>query len=167
MNLNIFFRLFLLILISFFCKPATGEFGFAVTNDLGKDILEKEVSQITDYKMMREGVIFSPNDTIHYVYKFKWNLFDYNYSQKDEFYVALEKESLGFVEIELKKKFIEPDSYSLKDKFNRLDVGRYNLKVAYEGDVIDNIIFEVVPEEGYKVTEDVGNEPDEIIRYSK
>ncbi|MCX8000578.1 MAG: hypothetical protein N3A69_16770, partial [Leptospiraceae bacterium] len=59
------------------------------------------------------------------------------------------------------------DSYSLKDKFQNLDVGRYNLKVAYEGDVIDSIIFEVIPEEGYKVTEDTGSEPDEIIRYSK
>lgn len=165
-NINSRILIIIVFFISF-CNPATGEFGFAVTNDVGKDILEQEVSQITDYKMMREGVIFSPNDTIHYVYKFKWNLFDYNYSQKDEFYVVLEKESLGFVEIELKKKFIEKDSYSLKDKFTRLDVGRYNLKVAYEGDVIDSIIFEVVPEEGYKVIEDTGEEPDEIIRYSK
>lgn len=166
----LFIRLFQIAFISLLfsnCQPATGEFGFAVTNDEGKDILEKEISQVTDYKMMRTGVIFYPTDTIHYVYKFKWNLFNYNYSTKDEFYVVLEKESLGFVEIELKKKFIEKDSYSLKDKFTNLDVGRYNLKVAYEGDVIDSIIFEVIPEEGYKISDDTGEETDEIIRYSK
>lgn len=167
MKLKTFIQASITILLLSFCQPARGEFGFAVTNDEGKDILEKEISQVTDYKMMRTGVIFSPDDTIHYVYKFKWNLFDYNYSSRDEFYVVLEKESLGFVEIELKKKFIEKDSYSLKDKFQNLDVGRYNLKVAYEGDVIDSIIFEVIPEEGYKVTDDTGVEPDEIIRYSK
>lgn len=149
------------------CSPATGEFGWAVTNDRGKDILEKSHFQITDYKMMRDDIIFSPQDTIHYVYKFKWGLFRYNYSSKDEFFVSLEKESLGFVEIELKKKFLDVDSFSLKDKFSNLEVGRYNLKIAYDEELLDSIIFEVVPEEGYQIRDDLEHEPDEIIRYSR
>ncbi len=149
------------------CAPATGEFGWAVTNDQGKDILEKSLMQITDYKMMRDNVIFSPRDTIHYVYKFKWGLFQKNYSSKDEFFVSLEKESLGFVEIELKKKFLDEDSYSLKDKFSNLEVGTYNLKIAYDEEVLDSVIFEVAPEEGYQLRDDLETETDEIIRYSR
>jgi hypothetical protein len=159
--------IYILLLFFGYCAPATGDFGWAVTSDQGKEVLEKVHFQITDYKMMEEDIIFSPSDTIHYVYKFKWSLFQNNYSPKDEFYVSLEKESLGFVEIEFKKKFIDMDSFSLKDKFSNLEIGRYNLKIAYDEEVLDSIFFEVVPEDGYPLREDLGIDEDEIIRYSR
>ncbi|MDX1960762.1 MAG: hypothetical protein SFU98_19475 [Leptospiraceae bacterium] len=163
----------LVFLLSFFllshCSGSKGEFGFAVTDDTEKLQLEKHLFIVTEYKMMNTKLIFSPNDTIHYVYRFNFSLFG-GYSSKDEFVVALEKESLGFVEIETKKKFIDIDSNTLKDKFSNLEVGKYILKVAHEGDVIDSVEFDIVPDEGYSIKEEEttnDGEKDEIIKYSR
>ena len=151
------------------CSPAKGEFGWAVSSNTEKGILEKELFVVTDYKMMRTGLIFSPADIVHYVYKFQWSPFQLNYSSSDEFFISLEKESLGFVEVDVKKKMIEPESYTLKDRFKSLEIGRYNLKVAFEGDVIDSVQFDVLPDEGYAIREDDINltETDEILKYSR
>ncbi len=151
------------------CSPAKGEFGWAVSSNTEKGILEKELFVVTDYKMMRTGLIFSPADIVHYVYKFHWSPFQINYSSSDEFFISLEKESLGFVEVDVKKKMIESESYTLKDRFKNLEIGRYNLKVAFEGDVIDSVQFDVLPDEGYTIREDDINltETDEILKYSR
>ncbi|HNO24232.1 MAG TPA: hypothetical protein PKK94_14715, partial [Leptospiraceae bacterium] len=72
-------------------------------------------------------------------------------------------------EVDVKKKMIESESYTLKDRFKNLEIGRYNLKVAFEGDVIDSVQFDVLPDEGYAIREDDINltETDEILKYSR
>ncbi|HMV43619.1 MAG TPA: hypothetical protein PK079_14680 [Leptospiraceae bacterium] len=161
-------RFLLLILVVFIanCGPSKGEFGWATTQDENKNILEREIYTVTDFKMTRVNLIFSPSDTIHYVYTFSRHP-----GEGSKFIVTLEKESMGFVEIELKEKTIEPETNSLKDKFIRLNPGHYRVQVVFEEEVIDNIEFDVLPEEGYTVESvDLDNdkeEQDDIIRYSR
>jgi hypothetical protein len=163
-----FFSVFFMLLLFFQnCSEIKGEFGWATTSDEGKDILEKVNFKVTEFKMMRSNLIFSPNDTIHYVYKIQWNLF-HGFKHREEFTVSLEKESLGFLEVEAKKKYLDAEDYTIRDTFNGLEIGRYILKIAYEGDVIDSVVFDVLPEEGYAVPEDrLDEEPDDILRYSR
>jgi len=163
--------LFLLLLVFLnSCGDQAGEFGFAVTQDAGKTDLELDLEKVNEYKMMKEKIIFSPKDTIHYVYRFAQNPLA-PYGSKDEFSVSLEKESLGFVEIDLKKKFMNTDSTVLQDKFKNLDIGHYVMKISFEGELIDSVFFDVVPDEGYSLNEDDENiketEKDEIVRYSR
>ena len=162
------FLLFIIFINS--CGDQAGEFGFAVTQDAGKTDLELDLEKVNEYKMMKEKIIFSPKDTIHYVFRFAQNPLA-PYSSKDEFSVSLEKESLGFVEIDLKKKFMNTDSTVLQDKFKNLDIGHYVMKISFEGELIDSVYFDVVPDEGYSLKDDDDNfkdtEKDEIVRYSR
>ena len=45
------------------------------------------------------------------------------------------------------------------------------MKISFEGELIDSIYFDVVPDEGYSLNEDDENfketEKDEIVRYSR
>ena len=167
-------KLVLLIIISLVgfvnCGDEAEEFGFATTYDHGKTVLELDLAKATDYKMMREKIIFSPRDTIHYVYKFAKNPLA-PYGVNDEFSVSLEKESLGFVEIDLKKKYMNSDNNALQDKFKNLDIGHYVMKISFDGEIIDSVYFDVVPDEGYSLDESeensIDNQKDEIVRYSK
>jgi hypothetical protein len=161
-------RILFIVLLAFIlnCGPSSGEFGWATTQDEDKSVLERELYMVTDFKMTRVNLIFSPSDTIHYIYTFSRHP-----GETTEFFVSLEKESLGFVEIDLKRKLIEAESTSLKDKFVRLSPGKYRLQVAFEQEVIDSIEFDVLPEEGYSLDtpnmEKDKEEPDDIIKYSR
>ncbi len=161
-------RLFFLISLAFIinCGPSDGEFGWATTQDENKSVLERELYMVTDFKMTRVNLIFSPSDTIHYIYTFSRHPGD-----GVEFVVTLEKESMGFVEIDLKKKMLEAETSSLKDRFIRLSPGKYRVQVAFEEEVIDSIEFDVLPEEGYSfespnIDKDQ-EEKDDIIKYSR
>lgn len=118
--------------------------------------------------MMSEKLIFSPKDTIHYVYIISGNPLS-GISSEDEIFVSLEKESLGYVEIDIKKKLVETSSNSLKDKFKNLEVGHYIMKIGINGELVDSVMFDVVPDEGYEIkdTVDEDEEKDDIIRFSK
>lgn len=161
------FLLLFFCLLSFYCSPSQGEFGWATTNNEGMDAFEKQFYIVTEYKMMKSNIFFSPTDKIHYVYKFG------NFPVAgSEFIVVLEKESLGFVEIDLKKKLVEPESNSLRDNFEPLSVGKYRLKIVYDQETIDEVIFEVLPEGGYynlevKDSDSQFEEQDEILKYSR
>lgn len=159
-------KFFSLLLISLMiaCTPSKGEFGWAVTNDSDKDILEREIYSITDYKMTRQSLVFLPSDTIHFIYTF-----DSKPASDVEFIVTLEKETLGFVEIDLKKQLIEPETSSLKGKFSNLEIGKYRIQIVYDQDVIDQIVFEILPDEGHYVKGDLDDskEQDDIIKFSR
>lgn len=148
------------------CMEPEGDFGWATSLDEGISELEKEFHIQTEYQMMREDLLFSPNETIHFVYKFSSNV-----TSKDEFYFSLNKKSIDYLEIDLRKKSIEEGGPIIRDSYTGLEIGDYLLKVAYEGDVFDQVEFKVLPEEGYfsKTLEyELGSEiEDEIIRYSK
>lgn len=157
---------FILAVFVLNCGPSKGEFGWATTQDENKDILEREIYAVTDFKMTRVNLIFSPSDTIHYVYTFSRHPED-----GAKFIVTLEKESMGFVEIELKEKTLEPETNSLKDRFIRLSPGHYRVQVVFEEEAIDSIEFDVLPEEGYAVEsvdlDKEHEEKDDIIKYSR
>lgn len=165
---RIFLLIFTLTLIN--CGDEVGQFGFAKTHDEGKTDLELDLAKATEYKMMREKIIFSPRDTIHYVYLFSSSPLA-TYSKTDEFSVSLEKESLGFVEIDLKKKYMNAENKAIQDKFKNLEIGHYIMKISFEGELIDSVYFDVVPDEGYSLDDSeensIDSEKDEIVRYSK
>ncbi len=121
---------------------------------------------VTDYKMMRDGLIFSPSDTIHYVYQFSRNP-----GSETDFYISLNRYELDFVEIDIKKKNVEVESGAIRDSFSELRTGEYLIKIVYEGDVVDEVKFQVLPEEGYTeetVEQELAAEQeDEIIKYSR
>ncbi|GBF50290.1 lipoprotein [Leptospira ryugenii] len=148
------------------CGVPSGEFGWATSDSQKLSILEREIQTITDYKMMRDGLIFSPKDTIHYVYQFSRNP-----GLESDFYISLNRYELDFVEIDIKRKRVEPDSLAIRESYTGLRAGEYLMKVVHEGDVVDEVKFHVLPEEGY--TEDTieqelaSEQEDEIIKYSR
>ncbi|WP_411824698.1 LIC_12238 family plasminogen-binding lipoprotein [Leptospira sp. 'Mane'] len=164
-----FYRLLILIPALGFminCGVPKGEFGWATSKTGDLDILEKHIMIITDYKMMRDGLIFSPTDTIHYVYTFSRNP-----GTETEIYISLNRYELDYVEVDIKKKFAEQESNSIRDEFTGLIAGEYLLKIVHEGETVDEVKFQVLPEEGY--TEDTieqelaTDEKDELIKYSR
>ncbi|MBK8393967.1 MAG: hypothetical protein IPL26_01825 [Leptospiraceae bacterium] len=162
--IRILFLVFISLIVN--CGPSGGEFGWATTQDGEKSVLERELYMVTDFKMTRANLIFSPSDTIHYIYTFSRHP-----GELTEFIVTLEKESLGFVEIDLKRKLLESESNSLKDRFVGLSPGKYRLQVVYDQEVIDSIEFDVLPEEGFSI-ENVNidkdkEETDDILKYSR
>lgn len=170
-NKSIFFVKYFILasffLVLLYCTPAQGEFGWAVTSDEDMDAFEKQFYIVTEYKMMRNNIYFSPTDRVHYVYKFG-NLT----VAGSEYIVVLDKKSLGFVEYDLKKKLVESESNSIRDSFDPLPVGEYRLKIVYDQDVIDTVYFEVLPESGYydleaKDSDFQIEEQDDILKYSR
>ena len=155
-------KFYFLVLFFIFNCSNKGEFGWATTDDSEKSILEKEVYNVTDFKMTRKNLVFLPNETIHYIYTFESSP-----GEAVEYVVRLEKESMGFVEIDLKKKFVEPESTSLKDKFSNLEIGKYRLQIVLEQNVIDSIEFDVIADEGYPLKEEISEIEDDIIKFSK
>lgn len=159
--------LFVLLLLFFIqCGVPKGEFGWTTTKMEEMDILEKHIQTITDYKMMRDDLIFSPSDTIHYVYQFSRNP-----GLETDFHISLNRYELDFVEIDIKKKRVEPDTLAIRDEFSLLRTGEYLIKIVYEGDTVDEVKFRVLPDEGYTQEnleqELAGDQTDEIIKYSR
>lgn len=155
-----------LLALTLNCGAPKGNFGWATSLDEGISEIDKEFHVQTEYQMMREDLVFSPNETIHFVYAFKSHV-----SAKDEFYFSLNRKSIDYLEIDLRRKTIEEGASVIRDSFSGLEVGDYLLKVAYEGDVFDQVEFKVFPEDGY-FTENLDREltgeiQDDIIRYSR
>lgn len=161
---QILFTLLLLLFIQ--CGVPKGEFGWTTTKMEEMDILEQHIQTITDYKMMRDDLIFSPTDTIHYVYQFSRNP-----GLETDFHISLNRYELDFVEIDIKKKRVEPDTLAIRDEFSLLRTGEYLIKIVYEGDTVDEVKFRVLPVEGYTQEnleqELAGDQTDEIIKYSR
>lgn len=166
MSLLIRFSLFLVFLFTIHCGIPKGDFGWATSKAESLDLLERHIQMITDYKMMRDGLIFSPNDTIHYVYTFSRNP-----GIETDFYISLNRYELDYVEIDIKKKNVEAESASIRDSFSQLRTGEYLIKIVHDGEVLDEVKFQVLPEEGY--TEEIieqelaAEQEDEIIKYSR
>jgi hypothetical protein len=166
--MSLFYRLTFLFVILFTanCGIPKGDFGWATSKAENLDILERHIQMITDYKMMRDGLIFSPSDTIHYVYTFSRNP-----GIETDFYISLNRYELDYVEIDIKKKNVEAESASIRDNFSQLRTGEYLIKIVHEGEVVDEVKFQVLPAEGY--TEETieqelaAEQEDEIIKYSR
>jgi len=158
-----------LILACFFlmsCGVPQGDFGWASTHSSDLDLLEKQWMTVTDFKMMRDGLLFSPQDTIHFVYTFARSP-----GAETVFYLSLNRYELDYVEIDIKPKQIDPDTTSLRDQYDKLAIGQYRLKIVHEGETVDQVDFQVLPDEGYAQNtleqELSGAEEDEIIKYSR
>jgi hypothetical protein len=153
----------------FSCGFGQGQFGWHISSAEELDVLEERLFIVTEYTISRENLYFSSKDIIHYMYRF-----ENSPAAGSEFVVTLEKESLGFVEIELKKKIIEKDAKFINDKYLHLEPGNYRVNVVYEEEIIDTVLFTVLPDDGYNYRsstltelEESEDESDEIIKYSK
>ena len=156
------YLLLLLLFIFASCSTSVGEFGWAVSEG-ERDRLDQKLFVITDYKMMRESLIFSPGDNIHVVYKFN------SRPSAPVFFMALYKKSLSFVETDLRRVQYDAETMTLKAEFENLEVGEYIIKLATDdGEMFDSVMFGVLPQDGYLTDDSFDeSEPDEIIRYSR
>lgn len=165
--------IFLLVAFTVNCGHSVGEFGWAVTKSEIDDPMFHFTNVHTDFIMARENLTFEIDDTIHYIYTLPpGNLFSFlDFSGSGEYKVALDKESLGFVEIDLKRKKIEQGNNLLRGSFSDLEPGNYRIKIVLEEEVIDSLDFKVLPKDSYysglDESDSGGNETDEIIKYSK
>lgn len=154
------------VLLSTHCGGYKGEFGWATTIDEGISPLEQEFMIQTQFEMTREDLFFTPEDTIHFVYSFSSYV-----SKDDEFFLSLNRKSIDYLEVDLRRKKIEEGKPIIRDSYRSLEVGDYILKLAYEGEVFDEVGFKVMPEDGYftdNLERDLMDETeDDIIRYSR
>jgi|JI8StandDraft_1071087.scaffolds.fasta_scaffold233011_2 hypothetical protein len=162
-------QFYILICISFLlvnCGSPEGNIGWMTTYDEGMSELDREFGIQTDFQMTRTDLFFSPQETIHFVY-----VFNSRVSSSDEFYFSLNKKSIDYLEVDLRRKTIEEGNPVIRDYYRGLGIGDYLLKIAYEGEVFDQVEFKVLPEEGYYAETIEGDLTveieDEIVRYSR
>jgi hypothetical protein len=72
--------------------------------------------------------------------------------------ISLQKKSLGYQEIDLRNRMIIEGQNLLIDQYRSLEEGEYRLKIAYAGEVIDQVDFIVV---GDSASESIDYEKDE------
>ncbi|EQA69557.1 LIC_12238 family plasminogen-binding lipoprotein [Leptospira noguchii] len=138
-KLTVFFKIFFFSLafsvISTCFKP-TGEFGWALLDEEKFNIIEKKIMTVGEYTVTRHNLIFPDDKTIYYIYRFSRSV-----SESAETYVSLSKFQLGYNEMDVLRKRPNPISQTIEGSFQGLSPGKYLLKVAYEGDVIDEVEF--------------------------
>ncbi len=157
------------------CGASIGEFGWTVTRTEVEDPLFEVTNTNTDFTMARENLTFEIEDTIQYIYilpSTKLGFLSYlDFSGPSEYMVALDRESLGFVEVDLKRKKIEQGNNLLRGSFSGLEPGKYKIKIVYDQEVIDSTEFKVLPKDSYYSALDDTDRPmsetDEIAKYSK
>ncbi|MDI7196364.1 hypothetical protein QMM61_06550 [Leptospira santarosai] len=118
-----------------FFKP-TGEFGWALLDEEKLNILEKKIMTVGEYTITRENLIFPDDKSIYYIYRFSRSV-----PETAETYVSLSRFQLGYNEMDVLRKRPNPISKTIEGSFQRLSPGKYLLKIAYEGDVIDEVEF--------------------------
>ncbi|EQA52729.1 LIC_12238 family plasminogen-binding lipoprotein [Leptospira kmetyi] len=118
------------------CFKPTGEFGWALLDEEKFDVLEKKIMTVGEYTITRENLIFSDDKTIRYIYRFSRSV-----PETAETYVSLSRFQLGYNEMDVLRKRPNPVSKTIEGSFQGLSPGKYLLKVAYEGDVIDEVEF--------------------------
>ncbi|EKR65962.1 hypothetical protein LEP1GSC036_0780 [Leptospira weilii str. 2006001853] len=133
------FRVFLFSLIfglTSTCFKPTGEFGWALLDEEKLNILEKKIMTVGEYTITRENLIFPDDKSIYYIYRFSRSV-----SETAVTYVSLSRFQLGYNEMDVLRKRPNPISKTIEGSFQGLTPGKYLLKIAYEGDVIDEVEF--------------------------
>nr|WP_246053061.1 hypothetical protein [Leptospira semungkisensis] len=138
------------------CLGMTGEFGWAILDESKLGSLEKKFSNVQEFTLTREKLVFPSDKTLVYLYKFSKTP-----NPEAEIYVSLSRFQVGFNEIEVKRKRPETSTSSITGSFQELIPGKYLMKVSYEGDVIDNVEFKVIEpepqeEEKEQTSDDIG-----------
>ncbi|EMY76320.1 putative lipoprotein [Leptospira weilii serovar Ranarum str. ICFT] len=122
------------------CFKPTGEFGWALLDEEKFNILEKKIMTVEEYTITRRNLIFPDDKTIRYIYRFSGSV-----SETAETYVSLSRFQLGYNEMDVLRKRPNPISKTIEGSFQDLSPGKYLLKIAYEGDVIDEVEFLIRP----------------------
>ncbi|EKO13906.1 MULTISPECIES: LIC_12238 family plasminogen-binding lipoprotein [Leptospira] len=138
-KLTVLFKIFffsLVFSITWACFKPTGEFGWALLDEEKFNIIEKKIMTVGEYTVTRQNLIFPDDKTICYIYRFSRSV-----SESAETYVSLSKFQLGYNEMDVLRKRPNPISQTIEGSFQGLSPGKYLLKVAYEGDVIDEVEF--------------------------
>ncbi|AOP33649.1 hypothetical protein A0128_07200 [Leptospira tipperaryensis] len=155
-----FLRISFLILtfvLSTSCFKPTGDFGWAVMDEEKFNVLEKKIMTVGEYTITRENLIFPDDKTIHYIYRFSRSV-----PETAETYVSLSRFQLGYNELDVLRKRPNPISKTIEGSFQGLTPGKYLLKVAYEGDVIDEVEFLVRTPKG-SFSEEASSQADDDI----
>ncbi|WP_244247613.1 LIC_12238 family plasminogen-binding lipoprotein [Leptospira yasudae] len=118
------------------CFKPTGDFGWALLDEDKFNVLEKKIMTVGEYTITRENLIFPDDKTIRYIYRFSRSV-----PETAETYVSLSRFQLGYNEMDVLRKRPNPISKTIEGSFQGLSPGKYLLKVAYEGDVIDEVEF--------------------------
>ncbi|MBM9501909.1 hypothetical protein JWG44_16765 [Leptospira sp. 201903071] len=149
--------LFLILFSTTACFKPTGDFGWAVMDEEKFNILEKKIMTVGEYTITRENLIFPDDKTIHYIYRFSRSV-----PETAETYVSLSRFQLGYNELDVLRKRPNPISKTIEGSFQGLTPGKYLLKVAYEGDVIDEVEFLVRTPKG-SFSEEASSQTDDDI----
>ena len=166
--------LLLPLLVGTACRnEVRGQFAWAATDD--RDIREHErlLLSTESYRIGRKRLYFFDYETVRWVYR----VAEGRIGPQEHFVVALyeSKNTPTPVEVDLREVLVEMSDGVpvIRQMYNPLPTGRYLVKVAHKLKVVDQAWFEIVPPEGpggeaqtFTEEEEVGTDPDDIIRYS-
>ncbi|PJZ68058.1 hypothetical protein CH373_04640 [Leptospira perolatii] len=134
------FSVYIICAFLFFsCLGMKGEFGWAIIDESQLDSLERKMTDVQEFTLTREKLVFPNDQTIVYLYKFSKTP-----STNAETYVSLSRFQVGYNEVEVTRKRPDPYSSSIRGSFRNLPVGKYLLKVSYDDVVIDSVEFRVI-----------------------
>lgn len=144
---RLFSGLALLIFITACSGGIKGDFGWSRTDD--RDIREPEISllQETEFRFERENLYFFDHETIWWAYQIREGGYD-----REGFLAALyeNNNTPDPVLFDLRRVSLVQSGCCdyIRQSYERLEPGRYLLKIAYDSVPFDQVNFTVVPPEG-------------------
>lgn len=116
-----------------------GEFAFFPADERDLSPLQARLYVPQRFRKLKPPISFPGSLSIYYIYR------PGSPKNGDVYAMSLSKQSLGWVEVDLKNQRLDPSRGVLYDKLVGLEPGEYLLKIAYEDKVIDEIQFEIQP----------------------
>ncbi len=130
----------LLVLIASQCDRTLPGFAFAAIDDREMTALQKRWYQPGRFVRHGGPQLFEEKQAIWVSYK------PAKINYKRAYAISLSKKSLGWIEIDLKNMMLSPDSDFLVNNFGHLEKGKYLLRVAFDNEILDSILFEIINE---------------------
>lgn len=141
-------KLFKILFLSFtalgfiYCGKKETSFSFRAVDPLEKNSLEQTLYRPGVFRQIKHGTpVFDKGKILWIAYTPAKSKYDKPYA------VSLSRKSLGYIEINLRNRMLDPAVGSIVDKYEDLDEGDYLLRVALSGEVIDQIYFRIVKTE--------------------
>lgn len=134
-------RIYLVCLMAFMalaCSRGRGQFAFTVADPGALSAMEQHFFQPQRFVRPTAKPIFERDDVLWFAYR------PSSVKTGSYYGISLQKKSLGYQEIDLRNRMIIEGQNLLIDHYRSLEEGEYRLKIAYGGDVIDQVDFIVV-----------------------
>ncbi|MCS6984672.1 MAG: hypothetical protein NZM25_06065 [Leptospiraceae bacterium] len=123
------------------CQKRTGELAFALVDESTMSPLEAyNFVPRRFYKSLAKG-IFPDNKKLWFVYRPPLELTLYG---KPIFIFALQKKSLGYLDIDLRRKTVDPQDGVIRDFYENLQEGDYRLRITTPEEVLLEYDFEII-----------------------